>query len=105
MSGHMKAARLQAGETIVSKEPGNSMLPILKSRQPVRLQPCFWHECEKGDIVFCKVKGNYYTHLVKAVNDRRGCLISNNSGRENGWTKNVFGKVVEILPMDYKEGK
>lgn len=103
--GQMKADRLLSGETIISREPGNSMLPILKSRQPVRLQPCFWHECEAGDIVFCKVRGNFYTHLVKATNDRRGCLISNNRGRENGWTKNIFGKVVEILPMDFKEKK
>lgn len=39
-----------------------------------------------GDIVFCKVKGRYYTHLVKAKGDR-GVLIGNNHGRINGWTE------------------
>jgi len=92
-----KAQRLQAGETIISKEPGNSMIPIIKSRQPVKLTPCKWEDCNKGDIVYCKVKGRYYTHLVKGKSNGRGLLIGNNHGKINGWTKAVFGKVTEIL--------
>ncbi len=92
-----KIQKLQDGETIISKEPGNSMLPILKSKQPVRLTPISWENCNVGDIVFCKVRGNVFTHLVKEKNDKRGLLIGNNSGRINGWTKNVYGKVIEIL--------
>ena len=99
----IKIERLQNGETIISKEPGNSMTPILKSRQPVRIEPCTWEDVKKGDIVYCRVKGNVYTHLCTATNSKKGCLISNNHGRNNGWTKQVFGKVIEILPMDYKE--
>ncbi|MFK7748896.1 MAG: hypothetical protein AB8B65_10920, partial [Kordia sp.] len=91
--------KLLDGETIISKEPGNSMLPLLKSKQPVKLQPISWENCEAGDIVFCKVRGNVFTHLVKGKNERRGLLIGNNRGRINGWTKNVYGKVIEILPM------
>jgi len=34
-----KIERLQNGEIIVSREPGNSMEPILKSREPVILVP------------------------------------------------------------------
>ena len=92
-----KIEKLVAGETIVSKEGGNSMLPIIRSMQPVRIEPTDWNDCEVGDIVYCKVKGNIYTHLVKAKNDKRGCLIGNNRGKINGWTKNIYGKVVEIL--------
>ena len=92
-----KVEKLLNGETIISKEPGNSMTPILKSRQPVRLSPITWEDCEVGDIVYCKVKGNHYTHLVKGKNNKRGVLIGNNHGRINGWTKNVYGKVTEIL--------
>jgi hypothetical protein len=95
-----KAQRLQAGETFVSREPGNSMTPIIKSRQPVKLSPCKWEDCKKGDIVYCKVNGRYYTHLVKAKSKGRGVLIGNNHGRNNGWTRKVYGKVVEILPME-----
>ncbi len=50
-----------------------------------------------GDIVYCKVKGKYFTHLVKAKNLDRGCLIGNNKGGINGWTKHIYGKVVKVL--------
>ncbi|WP_430411645.1 hypothetical protein [Kordia sp.] len=94
-----KIQKLLDGETIISKEPGNSMLPLLKSKQPVKLQPISWEDCEVGDIVFCKVRGNVCTHLVKGKNEKRGLQIGNNRGRINGWTKNVYGKVIAILPM------
>lgn len=35
--------------------------------------------------------------LVKAKNEKRGVLIANSRVRLNGWTKNVLGKVIEIL--------
>ena len=101
MKPHEKAQRLLDGETIISCEPGNSMTPVLKSRQPVRLAPIS-EEIKRGDIVFCKVRGNYYTHLVTAVG-KRGYLISNNHGHVNGWTKHVYGKVVEILSYEHKK--
>jgi hypothetical protein len=94
---NFKEEKLLRGETIISKEPGNSMLPLIKSRQPVELIPVTWENVEVGDIVFCKVSGNYYTHLVKAVNKNKGCLIGNNRGGINGWTKRIFGKVSKIL--------
>jgi hypothetical protein len=92
-----KIEKLLAGETIISKEPGNSMLPILKSKQPVKIEPATWETVEVGDIVYCKVRGNVYTHLVKAKNEKRGVQIGNNHGHINGWTKQVYGKVIEIL--------
>jgi len=92
-----KIERLLNGETIVSKEPGSSMMPILKSRQPVRIAPATWEDVKVGDIVYCKVRGSVYTHLVSAKNEKRGCQIANNCGHVNGWTKNVYGKVIEIL--------
>ena len=95
-----KIQKLLNGETIISKEPGNSMLPILRSRQPVVLKPVDWQDCKEGDIVFCKVRGNCFTHLVKGKNDKRGLLIGNNRGHLNGWTKNVYGIVTEILPFE-----
>lgn len=92
-----KVEKLLNGETIISKEPGNSMLPRLKSKQPVVLKPTTWEKVDVGDIVYCKVRGNLYTHLVTAKNDKRGCQISNNQGYVNGWTKQVYGLVVKIL--------
>lgn len=93
----IKASVLASGKTIISKEPGNSMMPLIKSRQPVELIPCTWKDSKVGDIVYCRLGRTYYTHLVKAKNDKRGCLIANNRGHENGWTKNIFGKVTKIL--------
>ena len=92
-----KVEKLLNGETIISKEPGNSMLPLIKSKQPVRLAPTTWEDVEVGDMVYCKVKGNLYTHLVTATDPKRGAQISNNQGYVNGWTKNVYGKVIEVL--------
>jgi len=102
---NFKMEKLLAGETIISKEPGNSMTPLIQSRQPVELTPSKWEEVNEGDIVYCKVRGNFYTHLVKGKNDKRGVQIGNNHGHINGWTKKVYGKVTKILPIDYDDKK
>lgn len=83
-----KIEKLLNGETIISKESGNSMVPI-RSRQPVILAPVTWEECDVGDIVYRKVRGNVFTHIVKGKNEKRGLLIGNNHGHINGWTKQV----------------
>lgn len=93
------AELLQNGKTIEKyKEAGNSMLPILKSRQPVTLEPVTDEtSLKKDDIVFCKVKGNYYTHKISKIR-RKQYQISNNRGFVNGWvTKDkIFGIVTKI---------
>lgn len=86
-----KIRKLQNDEIIVSKEPGNSMLPILKSNEPVLFTPITYNKCKKDDIVFCKVNGNCVTHKVYAVDKKLGVLIGNNQGHKNGWTKRVYG--------------
>ena len=88
-----KIEQLLSGVTIISKELGNSMTPILQSRQAVELTPCTWEDVKEGDIVYCKCRGNCCTHLVKAKNEKRGVQIGNNHGHINGWTKQVYGKV------------
>jgi hypothetical protein len=77
------------------------MTPIIKHRQPVRLAPATWEECGPGDVVYARVRGHFYTHLVKAIS-AKGVLIGNNHGHNNGWTKKVYGIVTEVLPMDSK---
>lgn len=94
---YWKVERLQAGETFVTKEKGNSMTPIIKSGQLHRLTPAKWDEVNVGDIVYCKISGHFYTHFVKAKDDQRGCQIGNNKGGINGWTKQIYGKVIEII--------
>jgi hypothetical protein len=92
-----KLEKLQNGETFVTSEKGNSMVPLIKSGQKHTLAPVLWEDCSQGDIVYCKVKGSFFTHLVKAKNDVKGLLIGNNRGHINGWSKQVYGRVVEIL--------
>ena len=97
MNRNYKLERLQKGETFETSEKGNSMVPLIKSGQKHILAPVKIRDVKKGDIVYCKVKGNFYTHLVKAVDEQKGCLIGNNRGKINGWTRAVHGIVIEIL--------
>jgi hypothetical protein len=94
---HWKQTKLEAGETFITSEKGNSMIPLIKSGQDHKLAPTKWEDCVPGDIVFCKVRQSYYTHLVTAKNDKEGLQISNNKSKVNGWTKKVYGKVIEVL--------
>jgi len=91
-----KLEKLQNGESFVTRETGNSMVPLIHSRQEHLLAPTDWEQVSVGDIVYCKVKGNFYTHLVKAKDANKGCLIGNNKGGTNGWTRQVYGRVLEV---------
>ena len=71
---------------------GNSMLPILAN--PTTNFYIKEEDYDVGDIVFCKVKGNYIdSHLItkKAADGR--WMISNNHGHDNGWTRQIYGRV------------
>lgn len=102
MARNFKIEKLSKGECIISREPGNSMTPILKSRQPVILSPeTDWNKFEKGNIAYVKIHGNYYTHLVYAVDKDKGLQIGNNHGHIQGWTKKVYAKA-HLIPKEYE---
>ncbi|MEQ1507917.1 MAG: S26 family signal peptidase [Myxococcota bacterium] len=89
--------RLSAGESVENREGGNSMNPLIRSRQPVTIEPVDPALLERGDIVYVKVHGAVYTHKVLAV--RSGEVqIGNNRGGVNGWTRldHVYGIVTAI---------
>ena len=92
---------LRLGETCKVIGIGNSMVPILKSRQPVICEPVTDEtSLKKKDIVLCKVRGRCYLHLIHGIkNNGEQFLIGNNHGHMNGWISRnqVYGKVVEIL--------
>lgn len=92
-----KVEKLKDGKSFITSEKGHSMVPLIKSGQEHELTPCSINDIEVGDIVYCKVRGNFYTHLVKAKNEQKGVLIGNNKGNINGWTKQVFGKVTKVI--------
>lgn len=86
--------KLMAGQTVKIRPHGNSMSGKIENGDLVTITP-ITATVETGDIVLCKVNGREYLHLVKAVSDER-YLIGNNHGRINGWTKQIFGKVIKV---------
>lgn len=102
MGRNFKLERLKRGESFLTSEKGNSMIPLIKSGQEHILEPATWETVEVGDIAYAKVRGSWYTHIVTAKDDKKGCQISNNQGYVNGWTKNVFGVVIEVVGSNYK---
>ena len=93
------AEKLLNGEEGIIIGVGNSMTPILKSKQPALVCPLTDDMIlKKNDIVFCKVNGHYYLHKILAINNNK-YQIGNNHGHVNGWIdrNNIFGKVIKIL--------
>jgi hypothetical protein len=88
--------KLRAGQDAVVIPHGGSMRPKVLSGARVTLTPLSATEAIVGDIVLCRVKGNVYLHLVKAVQGDGRVLIGNNRGGVNGWTKAVYGKATEV---------
>lgn len=90
-------ARLAAGEAVENREGGNSMTPLIYSRQPVTIEPVDTSKLERGDVVYVRVHGRVYTHRVLAL--RTGEVqIGNAHGGVNGWTKldNVYGIITAV---------
>lgn len=96
----MTAKHLQEGETCKIIGIGNSMTPVLKSRQPVIAVPVTADTVlKKKDIVLSKVNGHFYLHFIHAIKNNDQFLIGNNHGHMNGWVSRnkVYGVVREIL--------
>lgn len=94
------AQHLMSGEVCIVKGTGQSMTPIIKSKQEVMVEPITKDtNLKKNDIVFCKVKGNYYIHKISAIKNDKLFQISNNHKHVNGWIskENIYGKVIKIL--------
>jgi hypothetical protein len=88
-------AELQAGEQTQVRPHGGSMRGKVESGALVTLVPVAVDALDVGDVVLCRVKGNVYLHLVKALQGGR-VQIGNNRGGTNGWTRTVFGRATKI---------
>ncbi len=93
------AEHLKNGEECIITGYGQSMTPILKSGQRVRVSPINNTVLNKNDIVFVKVAGHFYLHKISAIKNNTTYQISNNHGHINGYVgkSQIYGKVVEIL--------
>jgi SOS-response transcriptional repressor LexA len=87
------AKKLREGEIVEFRPKGHSMKPLIESGDLVVIEPT--DTAEVGDIVLCKVRGSHYLHKVLAKKANGRCQIGNNRGYINGWTKQIFGKLVE----------
>jgi hypothetical protein len=90
--------KLKLGETVSFRPRGHSMKGKIESGQLCTVKPIENIEkLQKGDIVLCKVNGNEYLHLIKAIQGSR-FQIGNNRGRINGWisANSIFGICTRI---------
>lgn len=81
------------------KPHGNSMVPKINSGDQVIVKKVQASACRVGDVVYAKVKGSYYLHLLSAIDETHNRYqISNNHGYVNGWVSadNVFGVCVQV---------
>ena len=86
-------AKLKSGETVSFRPRGNSMSGKIDSGKLCTVDPIQdFSLLAKGDIVLCKVNGNEYLHLIKAIQGSR-FQIGNNRGGINGWigVNGIFG--------------
>lgn len=92
-------ARLQAGETVTCRPPGNSMRGKINHGDLCTIEPVDPATLQVDDIVLCKVNGNQYLHLLSAKQGDR-YQISNNKGHVNGWVgaKCIYGKLIKVEP-------
>lgn len=88
--------KLKNNEIVKFRPRGNSMTPRIKSGQLCVVSPDI-SILEVGDVVLCKVSGNQYLHLIKAIQGDR-FQIGNNHGRINGWIgiSGIYGKLISV---------
>jgi hypothetical protein len=93
-------AKLKAGEMVSFRPRGNSMSGKIESGQLCTVEPIEDVTTLKvGEIVLCKVNGNEYLHLIKAIQGQR-FQIGNNKGFINGWvgSNSIYGRCVKVEP-------
>lgn len=95
-SAHIQ--KLKAGNTVSFRPTGGSMTGKIESGQLCTVQPVKdASTLTVGGIVLCKVAGNEYLHLIKAIRDGR-FQIGNNRGFINGWidADKIYGRCVRV---------
>ena len=81
----------------------HSMTGRIESGQLCTVVPIDAAMLEVDDIELCKVAGNEYLHIVKAIQDGR-YQIGNNRGFVNGWIgrEHIFGKCLRTTLLDLR---
>lgn len=92
--------KLKNKETVSFRPRGHSMKGKIESGQlctVAHIQDD--SELNVGDIVLCKVNGNQYLHLIKAIQGKRFQIGNNRSGI-NGWitANQIYGLLIKVEP-------
>jgi hypothetical protein len=89
--------KLRNGEAVAFRPRGHSMSGKIESGQLCTVVPVDPATLEVGDIVLCKVHGQEYLHLVKAIQGPR-FQIGNNRGHINGWisSRAIYGRCIAV---------
>jgi hypothetical protein len=91
-------AALREGKVVRFRPRGQSMRPKIESGQLCTVEPLGDpNALVVGDIVLCKVNGQHYLHLIKAIQAGR-FQIGNNRGHINGWVSAgcIYGKCTSV---------
>jgi hypothetical protein len=78
---------------------GNSMTPRIYTKSKLELKKVDPKALRVGDMVYCRVKGSHFVHLLTAIDENKNRFkIENNHGYVNGWIgpENIFGICVKI---------
>ncbi|MCU0686721.1 MAG: hypothetical protein MUF34_31485 [Polyangiaceae bacterium] len=91
-------AALREGKVVRFRPRGQSMRPKIESGQLCTVEPvASAGALAVGDIVLCKVNGQHYLHLIRAIQGER-FQIGNNRGHVNGWVSAacIYGKCTAV---------
>lgn len=97
---NLKTAALELDKGIsyyTGRPQGNSMRPLIKSGDLVRLEPVSETLVPKvGDAVLAKVGGRLWLHKIARIGQDGRYLIANMGGHPNGWSSKIYGIVTEV---------
>lgn len=88
---------LAEGTHVTLRPHGDSMRPLINSRDEITIAPADIDDLRVGDVVLARVRGRLMCHLISAIDGDR-IQISNNHGHVNGWThrSKVYGAVIAV---------
>lgn len=89
----MALKTLNEGKKHKMKVFGSSMKPLIESGSVLTFQKTDDYQID--DVVMTKVRGNWMVHKITKIGADGRYMISNNKGHDNGWTKQIFGRVIE----------
>jgi hypothetical protein len=91
------AEKLSAGQAVEGRPHGNSMRPIIRSGDLVRVEPVTDDTVfAVGQVVLAKVGGRLWLHKIGRIGQDGRFLITNMKGHPNGWSSKIYGKVTQV---------